>query len=208
MADNNGQELKGLAKWTQILLTPVVVAGVGIVGTYSITTYQIKSADTIAKANLESAERKARADYQLKILEIFNQRITSKEPREREIAVRLLSSLEPDLGHKIAEAVADNPLESDDVRSAARTVAESSGYSFPLIGSYRRLEEASLFADSLAEKFEWPPEVYLSPSGFYAVTLGGYLNSHEALKRVGLAKSKGYKDALVRTTREWGRNLL
>ncbi len=194
-------------RWIQTVLMPLIVAIVGISGTFIITTYQLRNANIIAQASLESAERRARTDYQLKVLEIFSKQITSKELRERESAVRLLSSLEPDIGKKIAESIADNPQETADIRSTAQSVIEAFGYSFPLIASFKQLGQASSFADTLASSFAWQPEIHLSPSGYYGVTLGGYLSANEALKRVTLAKAKGFNDAQVGTNRQWDRDL-
>jgi hypothetical protein len=111
-------------RWAEIVVMPLAIALVGGMATFLITSYQTSSAERLAQATLESAAARARLEQQLKVLEIFAQRITSKDPREKEIAVRLLKVLDAELGEKIASVVASTTAEEPEVRQVARSLFE------------------------------------------------------------------------------------
>lgn len=77
-------------KWVEVALMPLVIAVVGIMGTYLITNEQ-----------REAAEIRAAADRQIKILDIFANKIISAEEEERLLAARLTMALDSDLALKI-----------------------------------------------------------------------------------------------------------
>lgn len=104
----------------EIVLMPVVIALVGIFGTIMITIMQhldahhlaeaqLEGATQLANAQLESARERSKADRQVKVLEIFNEKIASDDPHERALAIRLLRAIEPDLAETITELLAEQP---------------------------------------------------------------------------------------------------
>jgi hypothetical protein len=97
--------------WIEIVLMPLAVAGVGIVGTYFITQQQ----ETNAQAHADS-------DRELKVLEIFAQKVTSKDEKERLLALRLLTAVDGRLAAKLASAVAEGEPEKSPVRQVAAKV--------------------------------------------------------------------------------------
>jgi hypothetical protein len=85
------------------------------------------------------------------------------------------------------------------------------GDAFAVIGSFSTLAAARLAAatelPARLPGFSYAPEIYLAQNGNYALTLGGYLNSAEAAKRVQAAKT-GFPQAYARTSDVWAENLL
>jgi len=90
---------------------PLVVALVGIMGTYLVTNQQQKS-----------AEIRAAADRQIKIIEVFADKITSDNEKERLLAIRLTRTLDIDLAAKIMTFVVDSGEEKS---VAVRKVVEN-----------------------------------------------------------------------------------
>lgn len=199
--------------WVEVFLMPVVIAIVGTAGTYFITSQQEKNALQAREAQLQSARELAEADREIKIIEMFSEKITSPEESERIMALRLLRAIDGELAGKLAEAVQGAEPTTSEVRRVAQEVkvySAARGYSFPVVKSTKLLEDARTFAEKLKQReLKYPPEVYLSDNGFYAVCLGGYLSQTEALQRVEYAKRSGIAtDAYIRTSRSWGENLL
>lgn len=191
---------------------PLVIAFVGSVGTYFLTKQQIQSSMISSQAQIESSANLARSDQQIKVLEIFSEKITSDDVRERELAVRILQSVDPALAEKLAKAIAETETEDVQVRKLAQRIAEteaSRGYSFPVIGSFKTMDEALTFVKNIpSSSLLYPIEIYLSENNYYAVTLGGYLRQEEAQTRVRFAQQEEIaKDAFVKNTRNWGENL-
>ncbi|MBU3949435.1 MAG: hypothetical protein KJ826_14600 [Proteobacteria bacterium] len=88
--------------WTEIFLIPLVLAVVGILGTHFITQQQERN-----------AQAKADSDRQVKILEIFAEKVTSSDEQQRLLALKLLRAVDDDLAAKLASAVAEvEPLRS------------------------------------------------------------------------------------------------
>jgi hypothetical protein len=197
----------------EIVLMPLAITLVGTIGTYILSRQQIESSNIASRAQIESSENLARSDQQIKVLEIFSEKITSTDVRERELAVRILQSVDPALAEKLATAIAETETEDKGVRKLAQQIAQQEsekGNSFAVVGSFPTLDEAMAFASKISNEFTLPykPEVYLSENNFYAVTLGGYLRFDEAAKRVEFAKNREIaKDAYVRTSRSWSSNL-
>jgi hypothetical protein len=98
--------------WIEVFLMPVVVAVVGLLGTYFITEQQGRDAST-----------KADADRQIKVLEIFSEKITSEKETQRILALRLLKAVDPDLAEKLASAVSETEPKESKVRQVANEVA-------------------------------------------------------------------------------------
>lgn len=196
--------------WVEIVMMPLAVTLVGTVGTYFLTRQQLRSSEIASQAQIESSENLARSDQQIKVLEIFSEKITSDNVRERELAVRILQSVDPVLAEKLAKAIAETETENVGVRKLAQKIADSEaskGYSFPVIGSFETMPEAIDFIKTI-NPAPYTPEIYLSDNNYYAVTLGGYLRKEEAATRVRFAQQQGIApDAFVKNTRTWGENL-
>ena len=84
----------------EVILTPLVVAIVGVIGTLLVTDSQIQSSNTLAEAQ-----------QKIKIIEIFSDKITEANETERALAIKVLAAVDPDLGQKIASAIADTDLD-------------------------------------------------------------------------------------------------
>jgi hypothetical protein len=189
-----------------------VITGVGVFSTQLITRAQLESSERIARANTRSEDSRARSEQQIKVLEIFSDQIKSENVSKRKVAVRLLGALDSELGEKLARAVLDSDPapEVQQIAQAVVTAAGERGNSFAVVGSYRTLQEAQKAAASLSSKLPglpYAPEIYLAENNYYALTLGGYLSSAEASRRVQSAKT-GIPDAYVWVSDRWGANLL
>jgi hypothetical protein len=114
----------------EIVLMPLVIAVVGTVGTLFITSVQnrstqqlteaqIASAQQVAIAQLEQAKQQSDSSQQLKLLEIFGEKITSSNPADKELAVRLLSLVDPVLGKKLTEITINLESTPEEVRRLA-----------------------------------------------------------------------------------------
>jgi hypothetical protein len=100
----------------EILFAPLVIALVGILGTYFINS----------KLD-ESAAKRAQADQQIKILEMFSDKISSNDVLQRQLAIRLLNTLlDKDLAGKIAIAVYDSEPNQSILKKEASQVADAS----------------------------------------------------------------------------------
>lgn len=133
-------------RWIEIILMPLVVAAVGIVGTYLITGQQDKN-----------TRERAAADRQIKILEIFSQKITSRDKAERELALRLLTVVDGDLAARLANAVFQTEPRQSAIRKVASEVAEEAtarARSLPRVYIHIRKEDDRSAAQSVAEKLK------------------------------------------------------
>jgi hypothetical protein len=199
--------------WVEIVLMPLVVALVGIIGTITITNQQAENAALLRKTELEKTQEIADADRQIKILEIFSEKITSSDEKDRILAIRLLTALDGSLATKLATAVSESADKNSDIRRVAKEVSKQSeliGNSFPVVFSTKNYDVAVEFANKINDNSNTSkPEIYMSDNGYFAVTLGGYLSYSEAQKRSTLAvKMNLSKDAYIRTSTNWGENLL
>lgn len=119
----------------EVGLMPVVVALVGILGTYFITKHQtdssqrirqaeIESAVEIANAQIKSSLELAQAEQDLKALEIFSKQISSDNPRERETAMRILHIVNADLAQQLGKIIIEDPSETARVKALAQAVVK------------------------------------------------------------------------------------
>ena len=117
---------------TEIVLMPLVLAIVGGLGTYFITSFQARhsavvaeaqrdAAEEIARAQIESAERLAQREQALRVLEIYQDKMGSDNPEERKLALQLLLLLDPALGQALAAQVETTDRDQA-VRQEARRV--------------------------------------------------------------------------------------
>ena len=84
----------------EVLLTPLTVAVVGVIGTYYIS-----------KAQLESSNAIAQGQQKIKIIEIFSDKITNDDHKQRELAINILTTLDAELGQGILIAIRDAGLD-------------------------------------------------------------------------------------------------
>ena len=101
-------ETRRAKSWVEVILMPLVVAVVGTMGTYLVTSEQRKSAELIAEA-----------DRQIRIIEIFADKITSADENERLLAIGLTGTLDAELSARIMTIAIDQRREkSEAVREA------------------------------------------------------------------------------------------
>ena len=109
-------------KWGEVILMPLVVGLLGSGATYFITKTQIGSSERLAAAERDSAERRARLDRQAKLLEIFNAKITSSNPRDQKMALLLLRVVDPDVAIQLATVITSDESSTPEVKQAAHAV--------------------------------------------------------------------------------------
>ncbi len=110
--------------WIEIFLMPLVIAGVGILGTYLITNQQELNATAKADSDRQVARANADSDRQVKILEIFAEKITNEDKKQRLLAIKLLRALDDDLAEKLASAVAEAEPDESEIKIVAIKVAD------------------------------------------------------------------------------------
>jgi hypothetical protein len=108
--------------WVEIALMPLVVAAVGIIGTYLITQQQV-----------DNARSEQHSDRQVKLVEIFAEKITSPDEQQRVLALNLLRALDPELTLNLSTAVAQTGSESQKVQEVANQVANEARATLALI---------------------------------------------------------------------------
>lgn len=117
----------------EVLVTPIVIAIVGIIGTIMVTQQQIKSSESITSAQLESstalanaqiqsAQQTAQSNQKIKIIEIFSDKLTSENKEERELAVRMLGTLDPSLSEKLMTAIVSDKYLDSEVKKIANQI--------------------------------------------------------------------------------------
>jgi hypothetical protein len=195
----------------ELLLLPVVVTIVGSISTYMITQQQLKSAELVSKTQLESTERTTRSDQQIKIIQIFSDKITSKDIREREIAVRILKALDTSLALKLISSIAETNSEDPSVKQVAQSLEEqltdvdNSRSYFCVISSHATLEQAINRANTVKnDDLGYPIHVYLGRNNFYAICVGGSQSKTNAEKIKKILREKGLKDSpIIRYAPHW-----
>lgn len=190
--------------WVEIVAIPIAIAVTGLISASLVTRAQIANSESIssasvtnaaqiARANLEAAERTATSQKQLKALELHVKYIADPDPRIRELGVKMLSAIEPDLANRLRELIIaseNNPA----VKASAEQI-EIAGW-FAIIASSQNIEEAKKFAHELNErKIPYNAQVFTFTDDtgniFYAITLDGYLSQSEAKIRVAYARKNG-----------------
>ena len=111
-------------RWWEVILIPLAIALVGTIGTYFITNQQIKSSELISNTQRESAEKLAKSDQQIKLLEIFFNKITSSDKNERQSALIILKNLDQELAIKLAKVLLETPSQDPIVRQTAENIIE------------------------------------------------------------------------------------
>jgi len=118
----------------EVVLMPLVIAVVGAVGTYLVTAQQQRSAEMrseqqqrsaeiMSRTQMETTKELARADQQLKVLELFAEKITSTNSSERILALSILEAVDPQLASTLARSIAESESEESPVKLAAQNVA-------------------------------------------------------------------------------------
>jgi hypothetical protein len=108
----------------EIVLMPLVVAIVGIIGTVLITAQQQDNTQALSEAQLKSTEDRSSADRQIRVLEMFVEKITSGNERDRILALKILEELDPGLAAKLASAVSMTETTNTEVSKLAKVVAQ------------------------------------------------------------------------------------
>jgi hypothetical protein len=126
----------------EILFAPVVIALIGILGTFFINS---KLED--------SATKRAADDRQIKILEIFADKVSSNDELQQKLAINILTVLDPKLAGGIASAVSDSAPQQSIIKKAASQVADASArdLNLPRIFIQIRKEENKSAAIAIRE---------------------------------------------------------
>lgn len=95
----------------EVFLTPLVVAVIGVGGTYFITDAQEQAARELSEAQHKVAESLALSEQQINIIATFSEKITSGKKEERELALAIIASVNPDLGETILKAIQDTEID-------------------------------------------------------------------------------------------------
>ena len=106
-------------KLIEKLLIPITIAVVGVYGSYIISHSQIKSAEKIAEAQIFCQEKNTKSDQQIKVLDIFFEKITVGTPEDRRYAIKILSFVTPDLAKELLEAVIDGMSDNPETQKVA-----------------------------------------------------------------------------------------
>ena len=153
------------------LFLPAAVAAVGL--GVSLAGHQVaKGQLALAEAQEKRVTVEAQTDIHLKALETFYQYISSSEPEKQKTALYLLTAMDPDVGQRLARAVAVNPTVSLEMRQVADKVSRSIALVGPLI-NYRIViyfSEAQAQQKERAEKLlkslvDYAPLVSVSTRG-------------------------------------------
>jgi len=108
----------------EIVLMPLVIAVVGIMGTVLITAQQQENAKALTEAQLKSTEERSIADRQIRVLEMFVEKITSSNERDKILALKILEELDPGLAASLASAVSMTETTGTEVSRFAKSVAQ------------------------------------------------------------------------------------
>jgi hypothetical protein len=84
---------------------PLVIAAVGITGTYVLTNEQRNAAEIRAAEERKAVEIRAAADRQIKILELLLDKISSNEEDDRVFGYTMTQALDFELSSKILTAL-------------------------------------------------------------------------------------------------------
>lgn len=125
----SNQDSKRLKRY-EIVIMPLVLIVISSIMTYLITNSQNKNTirvtetqiagdKLLARSQITSSENIAASENQIKLLEIFKEFIGDNTPQKKEIAVRILSSIDKKLGLDITFALATTTSESYKVRKLA-----------------------------------------------------------------------------------------
>jgi len=198
-------------KLLEVILMPLVIALVGFIGTKFITKSQIRSSENISSTELTSIEKRSRDEKQLKLLEIFSNKITSKDLNERILAVKLLGLLDPTLSTQLATIVAEDSSENRNVRMAANVIIQNAAKqsSFVDAKSTTDFQVAITFANKIQMNYpKYKTEIFLAENGNYAVTVGSYLDFKSASKIQDTIKLNPIiKDSYIKQSNSMGKNL-
>ena len=116
----------------EVVLMPLVIALLGILGTFVITNVQqeytkgladaeIQRADRLAEAERLRAEKEFAMTMQVKLLEIFGERMVTGDLQERKNALLLLRAVDPNFAEPLTHAL----LQTSSTEPELRALAES-----------------------------------------------------------------------------------
>lgn len=115
----------------EIVLMPLVIAVVGIMGTWFVTDAQNKMTkqltaeqswreERMAERQLNQAKEESNANRQLKLLEIFGDKINSPNIADQKFALDLLKLVDPDLAQSLTKLVEQGKSTPVEIREFAR----------------------------------------------------------------------------------------
>jgi len=191
----------------EILIIPIVITIIGIISTCLITNMQIKNAETLSKAQIESTEKTIKSDQQIKIIEIFSEKITSKDLNEREIAVRILGALDTELAEKMMTAIVQSSNSDTLIRNIAKDIKDEiqRGYSYVVVGSFSSLDKARVHVKILLDKeMTYPIKIFNNGKNIFAVCINGQLSNKDAITIKKTLKEKfKIEDIYIKTSKIW-----
>ena len=104
----------------EIVLMPLVIAAVGAIGTMYITQAQLNSTERIAVMQRAQAMEQSDSSRQLKLIEIFGDKITSSNIEDKKLAIGLLRLIDPTLGENLTKLVLEEQKAAPEIREFAR----------------------------------------------------------------------------------------
>lgn len=111
----------------EIVLMPLVIVIVGISSSFIISFYEIESSEKFRAAELEVVREQAKTDREIKIIEIFSEKIVSKDEKERILALKILDLIDSKIAKDLARIVAENePINSIVRKTAEREISKAS----------------------------------------------------------------------------------
>lgn len=188
-------------KHIEILIMPLTITVIGTISTYLITSTQLETAKEIAKA-----------ERQIKLLEIYIEKISSKENKDVNMAINILNLIDKEFSTKLGEIILkDTSYTLEQKKIVKEILSEHSSKSnyFVVVFSSTTLSEAFSFAKKVKDTLsDFSVEIFQSENRYYAVTIGSYLSYEEAKAKSRLAKQfSTTKGAYIRNSDKWGKNL-
>lgn len=124
----NGEKSKSIL---EIVLMPLVIAVVGIIGTWFVTDAQNKMTaqltaeqggreERMAERQLNQAKEESDGNRQLKLLEIFGDKITSPNIADQRLAMGLLRLVDPALAENLTKLVEEGKSTPVEIQELAR----------------------------------------------------------------------------------------
>jgi hypothetical protein len=120
MSKEHSGETPAKKSTLEIVLMPLAITLVGGIITFAITVIEMKSSENFRIQQIELAERRAAADRDIKVIEIFYQNISKGTERDQNLALRMLGAISPDLHKKLAVVVLEFQSPNSETQELAR----------------------------------------------------------------------------------------
>ncbi|WP_139121643.1 hypothetical protein [Piscirickettsia litoralis] len=117
---------------------PISVAFIGMLGSYIVVLEESKSRQALAELDRSLTQRISTEDREIKILDIFMAGILSRYDKNKELALRVLSSTDGKIAENLAKAVADSESPDSKLHTLAKEIIKKykdAGNSFPVVFS-------------------------------------------------------------------------